>query len=113
MIKLPYPPTVNTYYSVVNGRKILSKKGRVYKAEAALSASLQAKPMDGPYSVYIAARPPDKRKRDLDNLLKPLLDTLTEAGIITDDSAIDDIRIVRMNPVKGGYVEVLVSGRTE
>jgi len=31
MIELPWPPTVNTYYTVARGRKILSKKGRAYK----------------------------------------------------------------------------------
>lgn len=110
MIRLPFPPTVNHYYTVVHGRKILSKRGRIYKASAALLASKQSELIEGPYAVYIVARPPDKRKRDLDNLLKPLLDVLTQAGIITDDSAIDDIRIVRMDPVKDGYVDILVSG---
>ena len=110
MIKLPYPPTVNNYYTIARGRKILSKKGRVYKAEAALKASMQSGPIKGPYSVFIRARCPDRRRRDLDNIVKIILDSLVESGIITDDGDIDDLRITRFNPIKGGSVEVLVSG---
>ena len=102
MIKLPFPPQTYT-----------GKSARVYKAEAALKASQQSEPLHGPYSVYVAARPPITRNGVVGDLARPITDALTEAGIITDDSAINDIRIVRMNPVKGGYVEVLVSGRQE
>ena len=35
------------------------------------------------------AFPPDRRRRDLDNLQKPLLDALQHAGVYEDDSQID------------------------
>ena len=110
MIKLPWPPTVNHYYTVARNRKILSKEGRIYKAAAALMASNQARPTSGPYAIYIVARPPDKRRRDLDNVLKPLLDVLQESGLIADDSEIDALRIVRADPIKDGSVEVRIDG---
>lgn len=40
----------------------------------------------------------DKKKRDLDNFLKALLDTMTEAGIYEDDSLI--IRIIAEKYIK-------------
>ena len=47
----------------------------------------------GTVSVTFALRRPDKRQRDLDNLLKALGDTLTRNHIIEDDSKIVDLRI--------------------
>ena len=49
----------------------------------------------GPLRVVIEAFPPDKRKRDLDNVLKSLLDSLTHAGVWEDDSQIQDLRIYK------------------
>lgn len=111
MIKLPWPPTVNHYYTVVNGRKILSARGQYYKQRCGAEMLSQEVPKSrtGRYCVTIHAHPPDKRKRDLDNLLKPVLDALTEYGAIVDDSLVDDLRIQRFDQHKGGKLEVLVS----
>lgn len=43
----------------------------------------------------ILACPPDRRKRDLDNILKALIDSLQHASIYNDDNQIDIIRIER------------------
>ncbi len=112
MIELPYPPTVNHYYTIARNRKILSKKGRAYKKAAQLLMICQGveKGLKGPYSVWVQVRPPDLRKRDLDNILKPVLDSLTEYGVISDDSQITDLRVTKYNMVKGGQLNVLVTG---
>ena len=110
MIKLPWPPTVNTYYTVARGRKILSKRGRKFKSLATLLAADGTKTLQGDVSVFIRAYPPDKRKRDLDNILKPILDVLTTAGIYEDDSQVVDLRIQKFNPRKPGRVEIEVYG---
>jgi len=110
VIKLPWPPTVNTYYTIARGRKILSAKGRAFKKEAAAWMYEQnvEKGREGAYSVMIHVRPPDNRKRDIDNLIKPLLDSLVEYGVLPDDSMIFDLRIQRFDPVKGGEVSLTV-----
>ena len=41
---------------------------------------------EGRVSIAILASPPDRRKRDLDNLLKPTLDLLVRHRIMPDDS---------------------------
>ena len=115
MISLPWPPTVNHYYTVSKGRKILSKRGREYKRYCCELMMVQGvkRLKSRSYSVFIKARPPDKRKRDLDNLLKPILDSLTVYGAITDDSKVDDLRIQRFNPTPDGAVEIIISGANE
>jgi Holliday junction resolvase RusA-like endonuclease len=49
--------------------------------------------VEGNVSVTYTVRRPDKRKRDLDNLLKALNDTLARNFVIEDDSNITDLRI--------------------
>ena len=63
---------------------------------------------DAPFSVLIDAYPPDKRKRDIDNLLKPVLDALGEYGAITDDSDIKELCICKLEKRDGGELEVYI-----
>lgn len=58
--------------------------------------------------MVVEAFMPDKRMRDLDNLFKSLLDALVKAGVLVDDSVIDDLRIVRKCVVNGGKVLVSI-----
>jgi crossover junction endodeoxyribonuclease RusA len=58
--------------------------------------------------VSIIAHPPDRRKRDLDNILKPLLDVLAHADVYKDDCQIDALTIERAEIIKGGEVIVLI-----
>jgi crossover junction endodeoxyribonuclease RusA len=112
MIRLPWPPTVNHYYTVARGRKILSTRGRKYGKQAALEIIAQGAPCfkDSEVSVVIRAYPPDKRKRDIDNIIKPILDVLS-GPVFDDDCQVSDLRITRYNPRKGGEVEILVYGQ--
>lgn len=111
MIELPWPPTVNHYYTVARGRKILSERGRSYKKECAylMAGQRVSRLTEGPFQVGILAFPPDNRRRDLDNLFKPILDSLTEYGAITDDSEIDYLSIERCKNIKSGKIEVIVT----
>ena len=103
--KLPWPPTVNTYYTVVKGRKILSKKGRAFKADCKYFIPKLPDPIKGELSVLVEVCMPDKRRRDLDNLLKPILDALGDYGVYEDDSQIVDLQIKKVDGKKG---EVLI-----
>jgi crossover junction endodeoxyribonuclease RusA len=115
VIKLPFPPSTNQYYrSIRMGRGVrtlVSKRGREYRdavvGECCVS-HLTNTLLGGRLSVTVTLYPPDRRKRDLDNFNKGLLDALTHAGIWGDDSQIDDLRIVRGPVVKGGHVLVEV-----
>lgn len=96
---LPYPPSVNRHVRAdfAAGRVLVSKEWREYRravATALLAARPGGEPLSGRLSVEIVARVPDKRRRDLDNVLKAALDALT--GILYhDDSQIDYLSIKR------------------
>jgi len=108
---LPFPPSVNTYYSVVRGRKVLSKRGRLYKLEsmeAMIEQGLDSKGIDFGVSVVVILNPPCKRKRDLDNYLKAILDAITYSEFWVDDSQVHDLRIIRGVKSKVANIEVTV-----
>ena len=111
-VTLPWPPTVNTYYRhVVIGkapRTLISESGRRYREVVkGLVATMAPKRLEGDLSVQIEAWFPDRRRRDLDNVLKALLDSLTHAGVWHDDSQVTDLRITKA-PLIGGMVKVQI-----
>ena len=57
------------------------------------------------------AAPPDKRRRDLDNILKALLDSLVHAGVLIDDEIIDELHIIRLPPAAPGTVFITITPR--
>jgi Holliday junction resolvase RusA-like endonuclease len=54
---------------------------------------LQLRAITGPIRLEAIVTRPDRRRRDVDNLLKSLLDGLGHAGVYEDDSQIQDLRI--------------------
>lgn len=76
---------------------LISNAGRLYRQTVLgdlLSAGIRRK-YEGRLYLHLVCQPPDQRKRDLDNLLKPLLDALQHAGLYEDDSQIDRLMIER------------------
>jgi len=114
-VTLPWPPTVNTYWRhKVTGRLAtvyISAEGKAYRKAVnywVMEAAMVQRYLKqtGPLRVEIEAFPPDRRKRDLDNVLKSLLDSLTHAGVWEDDSQIQDLRIYKTSIA--GMVKVKV-----
>ena len=108
-LTLPWPPTVNTYYRNINGKTIISAKGRAYRETVADEVMIQraAKNLDVALKVEIEAFRPDRRRRDLDNLFKAMLDSMVHAGVMSDDALIMDLRIFWSNEV-GGIVKITI-----
>lgn len=107
---LPFPPSVNTYWRTFRGRMLISAKGRQYRDDV-LAAVLHAdarRQFSGRLRVALVARPPDRRRRDVDNYLKAALDALTHAGVYLDDSQIDELTIKRGEVEKDGALEVYI-----
>lgn len=105
---LPWPPTVNKYWRNVKGRTIISELGREYKREVAwmIKAAGMDAHLQGPLAVTITLHPPNRRKRDIDNTLKALLDAMQEAGVYEDDSQIKEMHVYMHTVHPGGRVDV-------
>lgn len=108
-LDLPWPPTANTYWRRNGGRYFISKRGQDYREFVAKACYIYQGLFneDTRLRVKIKAFPPDKRKRDLDNLFKSVLDSIQHSGIYVDDSQIDKLSIERM-PEHEGKITVCV-----
>lgn len=110
--ELPFPPSVDHYWRRVGPRMLISRNGRKYRnAVAAEIASRRAATLAGRLGVHVIACPPDRRRRDIDNLMKALLDAMQHGGAYRDDSQIDRIEIERGPVVPGGKVIVTIAER--
>lgn len=109
VVTLPWPPSVNHYWRRCGDRFYIAKKGIYYRVEVEKLTN-QYKYFfdpDDSISMHIEAYPPDKRRRDLDNVLKSLLDSLQHAEVYNDDSQIDDLHITRCKPNDGKIIVTL------
>jgi len=110
---LPFPPSINHYWRKWNNRMVISREGREYRTEVCGLLAQPAgcgsePPRDGRLALCMDAFPPDRRRRDLDNLQKPLLDAMQHAGVYLDDSQIDLLLTRRRVRRDGGQVIVTV-----
>lgn len=108
MLTLPYPPSANHFYSVARQRKVLSVQGQTYQAVADKACLTQlvgvARPLTGRFALTVEVFPPDHRLRDADGPLKHTQDTLQRAGVLVNDSQIDEIHVYRRGVVAGGKI---------
>ena len=108
-LELPYPPSVNHYYRRVGPRTLISREGRAFREKvcADLAAS-GIDPLSGRLHIQIEVFPPDRRRRDIDNIQKALLDALEHGGAYHDDSQIVKLEIEKFEPVRGGQCLVRI-----
>ena len=115
-IKLPWPPSTNRVWRNVKGRTILSADGRMYREVVGmhcLASKIAGKRLSGRLSVRFIINPPDRRRRDIDNLVKVPLDALTHAAVWLDDSQIDEMYMRRKEVKKDGEITIQISELTE
>lgn len=114
---LPWPPSVNHCWRrvLIGGkpRTLLSKEGREFK-QAAVGAVLQQRrgpsaPLSGRLAIAVTLFPPDRRRYDLDNRLKAVLDSLTEARVWEDDRHVKIIHLEEGGIVRGGACRVCIA----
>lgn len=104
------PPSANHIWT--RGRRGMYRSQRYLnwlhcgQVEASVAKKRQGK-IKGPYALSILAVRPDKRKRDLDNLIKPIGDLLCLAGIVQDDSYCE--RVTARWVTTGGPLQVIVT----
>jgi len=110
-LTLPFPPSVNRYWRHVGPRVLVSREGRRYRESVrTLLAAARPEPgtstFRGRLDMVVTLHPPDRRRRDIDNSMKGLLDALEHAGVYADDSQIDHLTIDRGEVVPGGSCSV-------
>lgn len=105
---LPFPPSVNHYWRRVGPRTLVSQEGRAFRKNVCALLGGGSPPIGGRIALAMDAFPPDRRRRDLDNLPKAVLDSLTHAGVYEDDSQIDLLVIQRQEVTPGGKLEIRI-----
>lgn len=113
---LPYPPALNALYRMGRGNWYMQKEGKQYKQDVFFLVKmlrLPYLPIKGRIGMEVVAYPPDKRRRDIDGILKVLLDSLTLAQLYEDDNQIKRL-LVEMMPYSvdkpNGELQLLVTG---
>lgn len=108
---LPWPPSINHYYIRARHGVVIGAKGQAYRKESSILLSRYKDSFlsSDRLSVSIALHPPDKRKRDIDNPIKVLLDCMQASAIFEDDNQIDYLTIKRHEIIKHGRVTIQVS----
>lgn len=108
LIDLTLPPSANQRlipYVINMTRRIIGiKDSPKYREWIELEARKIKNEIQAPYAepvyVYMEITFPDRRKRDLDNMAKPVCDVLKLAGIYEDDSLIEFLICRRLSPNK-------------
>jgi len=109
-LNLPYPPSINHYFSYYQGRPVLSKDARNYRHNVRRIAIAKGiKPIMGALAVRIDITPSDDRRRDCDNVQKSVLDALQHAGAFWDDSQVVWLLSVKHASTANGSVKVLLA----
>jgi crossover junction endodeoxyribonuclease RusA len=133
ILELPIPPSLNIYYKNAKRKvrsgpsagkeyngKMISEEGIRFRSEVIALARRghRAPPkLSGRLSVLVyyckskrtAAGSVRNVRSDGDNLWKCLLDALTHAGVVADDSLFDDHRMIRGNQIERGRCWVSIS----
>ena len=117
-LELPWPCSVNHYYFTANVRgrqmRIIGRGGKEYQnaVQRALYAAGSPR-LEGDLRVNeLILRPPNNVRRDLDNVLKCLWDSLQDreskksgvkvSGLFHDDCQIREYRCIKWGPVVAG-----------
>lgn len=108
-----YPPSVNNYYVKTQRGVFISQKGRKFRDQLISDAAEQLGgmlPLTERVRLEVVAWVPDNRKRDLDNIMKPIQDAMLHAKLLVDDSQIDQTFIYRGEKVPpNGLLYIRVS----
>jgi len=107
--KLPVPKS---------NRYIRRKGGKVFKPPRVVNWEVRAiwelreqykgEPIDWEVSVDVVLILPNRRKRDIDNMLKSLWDVLEKAGVIKNDNLIYEVRTIKKveKGKEGVYIKI-------
>ncbi len=107
---LPWSPTLNHMHMNIKKGRIRTKGYVAYCGMVEHICRREQIPVFGAerLAVTILMHWPNKRRGDLDNRAKAVLDSLQRAGVYDDDSQIDRLTLVRGEIIKGGLCVVTI-----
>jgi len=107
-LTVEFPPSVNRLWRAVPGRGVIkSKIYREYMEKNLWIIKQQSTgKITGKYIISFEASRPDKRKRDLDNLIKPLSDLLVQSMVVECDSLCEELSAKWVN--NGSGVKIFI-----
>lgn len=115
-LKITFPIVTGNHYKTLNfarRRVFVTKKGQMYRRMVLcdLYAKFGAnKPeINKPLKVEMTITPPDRRRRDTDNIEKVLFDALTLGGLWIDDKLIVEKHVIVAEPCKPGWIDMRVT----
>jgi len=109
-LELPLPPSVNSYWGFAGSRRFLTLQAREFKKQVAHIVSQQSINFgDKRLSLTTTLHFKDRRKSDIDNRIKSLLDALVQSGLFDDDSQIDELHVYRGAIYKQGKSLIKIS----
>jgi crossover junction endodeoxyribonuclease RusA len=107
---LPLPPSVNSYWGFAGSRRFLTLAAREFKIEVAHIVSHASNTFgDKRLSLTTTLHFKDRRKSDIDNRIKSLLDALVQAGLFDDDSQVDELHVYSGEIIRQGKAIVTIS----
>lgn len=107
---LPWPPSSNRLWRFVPGKPTPLKSAayRKWLSEAARHIG-PVNTIQGPYRLLLEADAPDKRRRDLGNIEKPVSDLLQACFVVSDDCNAQEITLRWSGQqVEGGRIRVWI-----
>jgi len=110
-VVLPYPPSINHYWLTARGgRRYISPEGNTFRQWTLVTCRTQQIPSFGDSEIRldITINPPDRRRRDVDNVLKVLLDALQAARVYDNDYQVQRLSIERGPPLGNGRCTVTI-----
>ena len=109
-LTIPFPPSVNTYWGFKGSQRFLTSRAKVFKGVVAAEFLKSGHECLGTARLAVTMKlyPPDRRVRDIDNVVKSTLDALCQAGVFVDDGQIDVLHVTREQVVKWGAAEIFI-----
>lgn len=109
-LTIPFPPSVNTYWGFKGSRRFLTSRATLFKGfvKTEFVRSGHEGFANKRLQITLELYPPDKRVRDIDNVVKSTLDALCQCGVFDDDGQIDVLHVERKNVIKWGAAKIIV-----